>query len=104
MSVRDTANTLQEQVLDALKTGQEAVLSAVRTAAETAEPVTGLIPSPVYSERLPLVTEVVGSAFSFAEKVLANQKQFVTQLLEAVAPAPEHKPSAKPVAKATKAA
>ena len=104
MSVRDTANNLQEQVLDALKSGEDAVLSAVRTAVETAEPVTSLIPSPVYAERLPLVTEVVESAFGFAEKMLANQKQFVVQLLGAVAPPPEHKPAAKPVAKTTKAA
>lgn len=99
MSVRETANSVQEQVLDALKSGEEAVLSAVRTAVETAEPVTSLIPAPVYAERLPLVTEVVESAFTFAEKVLANQKKFVTELLSTVAP--EQKPAAKPVPKAT---
>jgi hypothetical protein len=104
MSVRDTASNLQDTILDTLKTSQDAVLTAIRTAADTAEPVTGLIPDTFYAERLPVVTEVVESAFSFAEKVLANQKLFVAQLLQAVAPAPEHKPSVKPAAKATKAA
>ena len=99
MSVRETANSVQAQVLDALKSGEESVLSAVRTAVDTAEPFTSRIPAPYAETTIPFVTEVVESWFTFAEKVLANQKKFVAELLHTGTP--NHKPAAKPVAKTT---
>jgi hypothetical protein len=83
MSVLETTVTVQEQLLDALKAGQDAAVSAVTTlTASTA--LTGMLPAAPFAGQLPLGTDVVDSVFGFAEKLLANQKQFATELAASV--------------------
>ena len=87
MTVQDTATRVQEQVLDAIKAGQDAVLSAVDTLADTTGSITEKLPAPPFADRLPKPQEVVDSYFTFAQKLLANQKDFAIKLADAYRPA-----------------
>ena len=100
MSMLDTATTVQDQVLDAIKAGQSAIISAVSTFAESASPITGKLAAVPFAARLPKPADVLETAFGFAEKLLATQKEFTTKLVDAYGPAVP----AKPVSKVSKAA
>jgi len=78
--------TVQDQLLDAISAGEDAVLTGVKTLAKTAQPVTGIFPELPFADRLPKPVDVVDSAFGFAEKLLANQKEFAVKLVEAYRP------------------
>ena len=97
MSVLETVITVQDQILDAVKAGQDAVLSAVDTLAESAAPITENLPAPPFADRLPNPVDAVDTYFSFAQKLLASQKDFTVKLVEAYSPA---KTASKPKPKA----
>jgi hypothetical protein len=98
-TILETTSTVQSQVLDALKSGEEAVLSAVKQVADAVEPVIEPVTSRVsqsqFAEQIPPAKEVVDQWFTFAEKVLANQKQFALKLVDLFAPAAPAKPAPK---------
>ncbi len=79
------STSLQEQVLKSIRTSQEATLTAVRSWAETVAAVT---PNLVGFFGLPNQDEL----FRFTQKVLASQRDFVTGLFEATAPAAQAGP------------
>ncbi|MGH9015032.1 MAG: hypothetical protein ACRDZ1_14010 [Acidimicrobiia bacterium] len=82
-----------EKVLDAVKNRQDAVVKAVRTVSERLpEP-----PELPFSDWLPEPGEVVRRYFDYAEKLLANQRDFAIGLVEASRPAA--KSPAKPKTK-----
>jgi hypothetical protein len=87
MSVLETAANAQDQVLDAINTSQNALLSAVKAVAENTAPLTDKLPAAPFANQLPDEVDVVNTAFGFAEKLLANQKEFTTKLIEAYRPA-----------------
>jgi len=70
MSVSETTANVQDRVLEAVKTSQDALLSAIKAIADKTAPLIDQLP-----------------ASPFAEKLLANQKAFTTQLLDAYRPA-----------------
>jgi hypothetical protein len=74
-------------VLDAIKTSQDAFLSAVKAVADNTAPLTDKLPAAPFAGQLPDGVAVVNTAFGFAEKLLANQKEFTTKLIEAYRPA-----------------
>jgi hypothetical protein len=84
MSVLETTVTVHEQLLDALKAGHDAALSAVTTLGARTAPITGMLWAVPFAGELPRGTDVVDSVFGFAEKLLANQKQFATELAASV--------------------
>jgi hypothetical protein len=88
MPVTEITKNLQQQVLDALNVAQEAAVDGVRTIAEAVDPVIPDVPRPVADQ----ATELVDSAFSFAEVLLKNQHEFVGKLLNATSPLFESKP------------
>jgi hypothetical protein len=104
MSVLDT---VQDQLLDAIAAGEEAVLTGVKTLAQGAQPITGILPDVPFADRLPDPVAVVDNAFGFAEKLLANQKDFAIKLVEAYRPSTSTststpKPAPKRAAKSTR--
>jgi hypothetical protein len=80
MSAFDSATSVQDQILATVKTAEDAVLSAAKTIVDSVEPLAGRIPSAPFSDKLPSATELVDNTFGFAQKVLANQKAFYTEL------------------------
>jgi hypothetical protein len=87
MSVLEAAANVQDQVLDAIKTSQDAFLSAVKAVAENTAPLTDKLPAAPFASQLPDAVDVVNTAFGFAEKQLANQKEYTTKVIEAYTPA-----------------
>jgi hypothetical protein len=87
MSVLATATNVQDQVLDAINTGQDAVLSAVKAVAENIAPLTDKLPAAPFANQLPERVDLVNTAFGFAQRLLANQQEFTTKLIEAYRPA-----------------
>src|ERR1700675_4977064 len=91
MSVVGRATNVQDQVLDAIKTSQDALLSAVKAVAENTAPLTApltdKLPAAPFANQLPDGVDVVNTAFGFAQKLLANQQEFTTKLIEAYRPA-----------------
>jgi hypothetical protein len=88
----------QDEVLAATRKSQEAMTAALRTWLETVRAATpkltsvyGALPKlpPVtlpFADRLPTPEEVVGSAYHMAEQLLANQRKFAEDLVQAVTP------------------
>jgi hypothetical protein len=78
----------QEEFFNAIRTGQQAVVEAVKIWVDAVRTVTPQVPSPriPFIDRLPAADDVVASAYDFAEKLLANQRQFSGELLKVAAP------------------
>jgi hypothetical protein len=93
--VTDTAKTVQDQILGALTSIEGAVVDAVRAAAERAEPVVPDVPSTVATQ----ASDIADNAFSFAEQLLKNQREFVGKLLDATGPLYGSKPKSAPASK-----
>ena len=114
---------LQDEVLSTLRKGQEIALDALKTLVETIQSFTPPMPAvrvPMadrlvpLADRLPGPHEVVARASDFAEQLLANQRQFADEVIEAASPllpgmegahaAKADKPADKPAAKTGKPA
>jgi hypothetical protein len=76
-----------DQFVDFANRGQEAVTTAVRTWADTVQSFAGKVTAG--QGQLPDLTSVVDQYFDFAEKVLANQREFVQQWASATVKASE---------------
>jgi hypothetical protein len=87
MTVLEAATDVQDQVLDAIRTGQDALLAAVKAVAENTTALTDKLPAAPFANQLPDGLYAVNTAFGFAEKLLANQKEFTAKLIEAYSPA-----------------
>jgi hypothetical protein len=81
----------EDQIFATVKTAEDAVLSAAKAIVDSVEPMTGRIPPPPFADKLPTPTELVDTAFGFAEKLLANQKAFYTELAKVFTPTPANK-------------
>src|SRR6516162_5144574 len=90
---------LQEEFLAATRKSQEAMIRAIKTWVETVRTVTPKLPS-AYADRLPSLPsvtvpfadklpkpeDVVASGYDFAEHLLAIQRKFAEDLLQATEP------------------
>ena len=87
--LRTTQKEMQGQVLDTIQKSQEAVTDALRAWAETVQSLTPSLPAaPVpYADQLPTPREVVADAYDFAEQLLAAQRKFAEDVVQATAPA-----------------
>ena len=79
-------SSLEDQVLETVKQGQEAVVKAVRTWADASKNLIPDLPPMPFSDQLPATSELVESAFAFADKLLASQRDFASAILEAAKP------------------
>jgi hypothetical protein len=102
MSVGEITESVQAQLLEALKQYQELVLDAVRNAAETVDGIIPTRPELPFASSLPRPTKVAGTAFDFAEKLLANQREFVTEVLSVTEPYVTGSPAPKKTTTKTK--
>lgn len=97
----DQLTKVQDQILEAIASFQKPVVETVGKVAERLEDVVPETPAVPYGEKLPAIDELVEAQFSFAEKLLAQQKEFTSSLLQAFKPVSdkvvvEAKPKAKP--------
>lgn len=84
------AEEIQEQVLSVVRKGNEITLEAIKAAVEAASALSipGAIPAPKLPgtvSKLPAPSEVVDSAFGFAQKLLDEQHKFASEAVKAAA-------------------
>lgn len=79
-TVASTAQSIGDRSLSALKSSDDAVVHAARRLAGAVRPVTGRVRTSPVLERLPEGRKVVERVFSYAEKLLAEQKRFSLDL------------------------
>lgn len=79
---------LQGQILETVRNGQEAVTNAIRTWADAVHSITPSVPIPSLplADKLPKPGDVLASAYDFAEQLLAAQRKFAEDVLQATAP------------------
>ena len=82
---RYSTQDLQEEFWNVIRTSQETLVEAVKTAVDTFKTVTPKVPAArvPLADRLPKPEDVVTSAYDFAEKLLATQREFAEELLRA---------------------
>jgi hypothetical protein len=82
------ADQMQEEFLSAIRKSQDIVLQAIKTWVESAQAVTPKVPSVQlpFADQLPKPEDVVSGTYDFAEQVLANQRKFAEEILEATTP------------------
>src|SRR5215469_706723 len=79
---------MQEQLLETIRKSQEAVTNAIRTWADVVHSVTPSLPIPSapLADKMPKPGDLVANAYDFAEQLLAAQRKFAEDVLQAVAP------------------
>jgi hypothetical protein len=97
---------LQAQILDMIRKSQEAVTDAVRTWADAVHSMTPSVPvpRPPFADKLPSPGDLVANAYDFAEQLLATQRKFAEDILQATAPVLAAKEEPAPAKKSSAAA
>ena len=79
---------LQDEFLSTLRKGQDIALDAMKALVETIQFVTPAVPVvhlPL-ADRLPTAHQVVAGSYEFAERLLANQRQFADEVITVASP------------------
>ena len=79
---------LQSQILDTVRKSQEIAIEAIKAWTDALQPMTSAMP-PVtlpLADKLPKPEEFVGSAYNFAEQLMAAQRKFAEDAFHATAP------------------
>ena len=79
---------LQDEFLTTLRKGQDIALDALKILVETVQFITPAMPAvrvPL-GDRLPTAHQVVADGYDFAERLLANQRQFANEVITAATP------------------
>jgi hypothetical protein len=79
---------MQDQLLSTIRKSQEIALDALKTWVETVQAMTPKVPnvSLPLVDKLPHPSKVVSTGYKFAEEILANQKKFADEVLQAAGP------------------
>ena len=78
----------REEFLSTLRKGQDIALDALKVLVETIQFVTPSMPADrvPLADRLPTAHQVVADSYEFAERLLANQRQFADEVITAASP------------------
>jgi hypothetical protein len=104
---RTATKELQDEFLNVVSKSQTAMIDAIQTWASAVQAITPDLPglpglSLPFAEKLPRPEEFIASGYDFAEQLLASQRKFTEEVLQATAwalPTGEDAP-AKPAAAA----
>jgi hypothetical protein len=85
---RAAGKELQDEILNTVRKSQAAVVDAIQTWASTIQSITPDLRevNVPFAEKLPKPQELVASAYDFAEQLLASQRKFAEDVLQATAP------------------
>jgi hypothetical protein len=83
-----TGKELQGQILDTIRKSQDTMTDAIRAWAGTVQSMTPSLPVPSapFADKLPTPSEVVRNAYDFAEQLLAQQRKFAEDVVDATTP------------------
>jgi hypothetical protein len=82
----ETTKAIQDKVFSNIEVGQKAVVESVRSWAETVETLFTRLPELATADQPLKPAELVESSFKFTEKVVAAQRDFLSQVYEAALP------------------
>lgn len=79
---------MQGQILETIRQSQDAVTDAIRTWANAIHSIAPALPIPSVPlvDKLPKPGDLVANAYDFAEQLLAAQRKFAEDVLQAAAP------------------
>jgi hypothetical protein len=79
---------LQGQILETIRKSQEAVTNAIGMWADAVRSITPSVPIPSMplADKMPKPGDLVANAYDFAEQLLAAQRKFAEDVLQATAP------------------
>jgi hypothetical protein len=79
---------MQGQILETIRQSQEAVTNAIRTWADAVHSITPSVPIPSVplADKMPKPGDLLANAYDFAEQLLAAQRKFAEDVLQATAP------------------
>jgi hypothetical protein len=79
---------MQAQILETIRKSQEAVTNAISTWADAVHSITPSVPIPSVPlvDKMPKPGDLLANAYDFAEQLLAAQRKFAEDILQAVAP------------------
>jgi hypothetical protein len=88
MAESNVAQELTTEVLNTIRKSQAAVVEAIETWTSAVQSITPELPnmSLPFADKLPTPQQVVASAYDFAEQLLAGQRKFAEEVLQATAP------------------
>ena len=88
-----TPQEVQEEFLNTVRKSQETVIEALKSWVETVQSITPKIPAMdlPFADKLPKPEEVVSNAYEFAEKLLADQRKFAEDMVQALTPSEDSK-------------
>jgi hypothetical protein len=83
-----TLGQVQEEILNTVRKSQAAVIDALQTWTATVRSITPELPdvNVPFADKLPKPQELVATAYNFAEQLLASQRKFAEDVLQATAP------------------
>jgi len=85
-NANEMLEALEDQVLESVRQSQDAVVKAVKTWADAGKNVVPELPSLPFADQLPSTSELVETAFDFADRLLAAQREFATAVIDAARP------------------
>jgi hypothetical protein len=79
---------IQEQILETIRNSQEAVTNAISMWADAVRSITPSVPIPSVplADKMPKPGDLIANAYDFAEQLLAAQRRFAEDVLQATAP------------------
>jgi hypothetical protein len=85
---RTVGKEMQDQILATVRMSQAAVVEALQTWASAVQSITPDLPdvNVPFTDKLPKPTELIASAYDFAEQLLASQRKFAEEVIQATAP------------------
>jgi hypothetical protein len=88
MAKTPTAGQVQDEILSTIRRSQEAVVDALQTWASAIQSIRPELPelNVPFADKLPKPQDLVASAYDFAEQLLASQRRFAEDVLQATAP------------------
>jgi hypothetical protein len=88
MTESRTISQVPEEILNTVRKSQAAVVDAIQTWASAVQSITPELPDVTvpFADKLPRPQDLVAGAYDFAEQLLASQRKFAEDVLQATAP------------------
>ena len=81
---------LQDEVLTTVRKSQTAVIEAIQAWTSNVQSLSPELNLP-FTDKMPKPQELVATAYDFAERMLASQRKFAEEVLQATAPLTGHR-------------
>ena len=85
-NANEMLNSIEDQVLEAVRQSQDAVVKAVQTWADAGKNLIPDLPALPFSDQLPNPSELIDKTFDFADRLISVQREFAAAVIDAARP------------------